>query len=88
LNRPTGTIVTDNAALAANTGVGFTFFNSVIEVNDIVLISHIGGGTVSGYNFAALPAPGFANMTIRNITSGSLSESLILRFIVIKSVNA
>jgi hypothetical protein len=89
LNRPTGIIVTDSAALAANTGVGFTFFNSVIEVNDIVLISHIGGGTVSGYNFAAFgTAAGFTNIAIRNITGGSLSEALTLRFIVIKSVNA
>ena len=88
LNRPTGTIVTDNAALAASTAVGFSFFNSVIEVNDIVLISHINGGTISGYTFTALPGPGFANMAIRNITSGPLSETLTLRFIVIKSANA
>ena len=89
LNRPTGTIITDNAALAPNIPVAFTLFNSVIEVNDIVLISHITGGTITGYNFLAWnTASGSVSIAIRNITAGSLSETLTLRFIVIKSVNA
>lgn len=88
LNRPTGFIVTDNAALAANTAVTFNLSNSVIEATDIVLVSHVSGGTLGSYNFATSPAAGNANIVIRNITAGSLSEALTLRFIVIKSVNA
>ena len=88
LNRPTGIIVTDNAALAANTAVTFNLSNSVIEATDIVVVSHISGGTLGSYNFAVAPAAGNANIVIRNITAGSLSEALTLRFIVIKSVNA
>lgn len=88
LNRPTGIIVTDNAALASATAVTFNLSNSVIESTDIVLVSHISGGTLGSYNFAVAPATGNANVTIRNITAGSLSEALSLRFIVIKSVNA
>jgi len=88
LNRPTGIIVTDSAALAANTAVTFNLSNSVIEATDIVVVSHISGGTLGAYNFAVAPAAGNANIVIRNITGGSLSEALTLRFIVIKSVNA
>lgn len=88
LNRPTGIIVTDNAALAANTAVTFNLSNSVIEATDIVVVSHISGGTLGSYNFAVAPAAGNANIVIRNITAGSLSEALTLRLIVIKSVNA
>jgi len=88
LNRPTGIIVTDNAALAANTPVTFNLSNSVIEATDIVIVSHISGGTLGSYNFATAPAAGNANIVIRNITAASLSEALTLRFIVIKSVNA
>jgi hypothetical protein len=88
LNRPTGIIVTDNAALAVDTAVTFNLSNSVIDSTDIVLVSHISGGTLGSYNFAVAPATGNANVTIRNITAGSLSEALSLRFIVIKSVNA
>ena len=88
LNRPTGVIVTDNAALAAATAVTFNLSNSVIEATDIVVVSHISGGTLGSYNFAVAPAAGNANIVIRNITAASLSEALTLRFIVIKSVNA
>lgn len=88
LNRPTGTIVTDNSALNANTAVTFNLSNSVIEAADIVVVSHISGGTLGSYNFAVAPAAGNANITIRNITAGNLSEALTLRFIVLKSVNA
>lgn len=88
LNRPTGIIVTDNAALASATAVTFNLSNSVIQATDIVVASHISGGTLGAYNFAVAPATGNANIVIRNITAGSLSEALSLRFIVIKSVNA
>jgi hypothetical protein len=88
LNRPTGIIVTDSAALAANTAVTFNLSNTVIEATDIVVVSHISGGTLGSYNFATAPATGNANIVIRNITAASLSEALTLRFIVIKSVNA
>jgi len=88
LNRPTGIIVTDNAALNANTSVTFNLNNTVIEATDIVVVSHISGGTLGSYNFTVAPAAGNANITIRNITSGNLSEALTLRFIVLKSVNA
>jgi hypothetical protein len=88
LNRPTGIIVTDNDALAANTAVTFNLSNSVIESTDIVVVSHISGGTLGSYNFAVAPATGNANIVIHNITAGSLSQALTLRFIVIKSVNA
>ena len=88
LNRPTGIIVTDNANLAANTAVTFNLSNSVIGAEDIILVSHIAGGTLGSYNFAVAPAAGNANITIRNITAGALAEGLTLRFIVIKSVNS
>lgn len=88
LNRPTGIIVTDNANLAANTAVTFNLSNTVIGAEDIILISHIAGGTLGSYNFAVAPAAGNANITIRNITAGALAEALTLRFIVIKSVNS
>ena len=88
INRPTGVIVTDNAALAANTTVTFNLGCTVISNTDIVLISHVSGGTQGAYVISAWPSTGFANISIRNITAGSLSEALTLRFIVVKSVNA
>jgi hypothetical protein len=88
LNRPAGQIITDNAALAANTNVIFNLINSVIENNDIVVVSHVTGGTPGSYNFAVTPGGGNASIVIRNLTGGSLSEALVLRFIVFKSAIA
>ena len=88
INRPTGVIVTDNAALAASTTVTFNLGCTIISNTDIVLISHVSGGTQGAYVISAWPSTGFANISIRNITAGPLSEALTLRFIVVKSVNA
>ena len=87
LNRPTGTVVTSNASLAANTTVTFTLINTVIESADIVIVSHISDGALGSYNIASEPLAGKVNIIIRNVTAAALAEALTLRFIVLKSVN-
>jgi hypothetical protein len=89
LNRPTGTIIINNAALAANTSVLFNLNNSLIQVNDLLLVTHITGGTIGAYNINAYIVGDFiGGIWIRNITSGSLSESLTLQFMLLKSATA
>ena len=88
LNRPTGTIVTSNSSMPGQSTVLFNLSNTVIESTDIVLITHISGGLLGGYNISATPANGNADIWIRNITNSSLAEELTLRFVVIKSVNS
>jgi hypothetical protein len=89
LNRPTGTIIINNAALAANTSVLFNLNNNLIQVNDLLLVTHISGGTVGAYNINAYIVGDFiGGIWIRNITSGSLSESLTLQFMLLKSAIA
>lgn len=88
LNKPTGQITLNNAALAADTTVSFVLTNSVIEANDILVFNHISGGSPSLYTFNAQSAAGSATINVRNITSGSLSEAIVLSFAVIKAVIA
>ena len=87
LNRPTGHIITSNAALAANTTVSFTMINSVIKTNDIILISQIFPIlSLASYNITATSlGDGSCIIAIRNLTAASLSEALELRFIIIGS---
>jgi hypothetical protein len=87
LNRPTGTIIINNAALAANTSVFFNLNNNLIEANDLLLVTHISGGTVGAYNINAYTLGGgfIGGISIRNITASSLSESLTLQFMLFKS---
>jgi hypothetical protein len=88
LNKPTGQITLNNAALAADTTVSFTLTNTVIEANDILVMNHISGGTAGSYLLNAQSAAGSASINVRNITTGSLSEAIVIAFAVIKAVIA
>jgi len=88
LDKITGTITLSADSLGANTTVSFTFTNSTIAATDIICLQHQGNGTFGAYNFAAAPGAGSATIYVRNITSGALVENIIVRFAVIKSVNA
>lgn len=88
LNKATGQITLDGAALNANTGVTFTFTNSTIAANDILVFNHVSGGTIGAYNFNAVASSGSAVVTVRNITSGALTETPVVSFAVIKAVTS
>jgi len=88
LNKSTGQITLDGAALAASTTVSFTLTNSVIEAGDILIMNHISGGTAGSYLLNAQSAAGSASINVRNISLGSLSEAIVIAFAVIKAVTA
>lgn len=88
LDKATGEITTDSALLNSATSVSFTLNNSAIAATDHVLVSHISGGTLGAYGITATPGAGSAVITIRNLDSSNLSESLVIKFTVIKSVTA
>lgn len=85
LNRPTGQIIMNNAALAANTSVVFSLVNSLISANDLVLVCC--GPGPSGVNYRielADIAAGNAQIRVSNITGVSLSDSVVINFAIIK----
>lgn len=88
LSKPTGQITLNNAALTADTTVSFVLTNTVIEANDILVMNHISGGTAGSYLLNAQSAAGSATINVRNITTGSLSEAIVIAFAVIKAVIA
>lgn len=88
LSKLTGLITFAADALASQTTVSATWTNTFIAATDLVLFTHVSGGTLGAYNIACLGAAGSATIYLRNITGGSLSEAPVFRFVVIKSVNA
>ena len=88
LNTVTGIVTMNNAALAADTTVAFTLTDSAIDATDAVVVVHESGGTIGAYSFGATGASGSVVISVHNLTPGSLSEAIVLRFVVIKSVNA
>ena len=88
LNKATGQITLDNASLAANTSVAFTLTNSTIAAHDILVFNHVSGGTIGAYNFNAVASSGSAVVTVRNMTSGALTDAAVVSFAVIKAVTS
>lgn len=88
LNTACGAITMNNAALAAATIVSFTLTNSAIAITDVLALNHISGGTVGAYTLNAQAGAGSAVINVRNNTAGSLSEAIVIQFVVIKGVNA
>lgn len=88
LNKSTGEITMNAAALAADTTVSFTLTNSAIAASDYVMAQHVSAGTSGAYNCTVLAADGAATINVRNITAGSLSEAIVLKFVVFKATTA
>lgn len=85
LNKPSGEITMQNTALAAATTVQFTLTNSTISARDVLLLNVVGGVTTgASYNLDATCSAGSAVISVRNITAGSLSEAIVLRYVVIR----
>jgi hypothetical protein len=85
LDSPSGQITLNGAALAADTTVSFTLTNSSITANDVLILNHLSAGTAGSYLLNAQAAAGSASINVRNITSGSLSEAIVIGFAVIKT---
>jgi hypothetical protein len=86
LNKPTGQITMNNAALAAGATVSFTFSNSLVSATDMLLMTVSNGTSYSVENYAV--SAGVAQVRITNITGGSLSEAAILNFALIKGATS
>ena len=86
LNKPTGQITMNNAALAAGATVSFSVFNSICGQNDVAV--------VSAYNNANYRVTVLYNKNIEfaiqvtNTTGGSLSEALVINFAIIKGATS
>ena len=86
INNRAGTITMDNADITAGSEVGFVVTNSVVGVNDVIIVS-IGAAaaTASAYTTTVNEvADGSFVITISNATGGTLSEAILLNFVVIK----
>jgi len=88
LNKKCGTVTLNNAALAADAIVSFTLTNSTIAATDVVVLNHSSAGTAGSYALNAQAAAGSASINVTNISAGSLSEAIVIRFAVVKAVTA
>jgi hypothetical protein len=89
LNTMCGQITTAADSLAHTAIVSAVWTNSKIAATDVVIINHKSGGTIGAYVFNVSCGAGAATLYItNNETAGSLSEALVLSFVVIKGVTS
>lgn len=85
LNKLAGNITLNSSAVAGGAIVSFTLNNNQIEANDIIYLQHQGVGTFGAYTLSGRTATGNAIISLRNNSASSLSEAIVIKFIVIKS---
>jgi hypothetical protein len=84
LNKSSGQITMNGAALAGNTAVTFTLTNSLISAKDVIVLNVGSVGTAGAYTtYVSSLAAGSAVLTLRNLTSGSLSEAVVINYAII-----
>lgn len=88
LNKPTGQIIMNNAALAAGASVTFTFNNSLLIAEDLIGLTMEWNLTTS-YRFEhAAVGVGSSLIRVTNISGISLSEAVQIKFSIIKGAVA
>ena len=88
LNKLSGQITTNAAALAAGASAAFTLTNSQIAASDTVLVTIASGATSGSYVVQVeATAAGSCRIQLRNVSAGALSEAVVLNFAVIKAAN-
>ncbi len=89
LDKRCGQITMNAAALTAASEVSFTLTNSVIAATDVVMVCISSGATAGAYNVQCdAVAAGSCRISVGNMSSGSLSEAIVLNFVVIKAVTS
>lgn len=92
LNKPTGQITMNNAALAAGASVTFQFSNNLITTVDALILTidaySITGIPTEKYSVAGSALASGANITLKNVSAGSLSEELRINFTIIKGATS
>jgi hypothetical protein len=86
LNKTTGQITMNNAALAGGATVAFQVNNSLVATSDNVIVT-VGG--FSNYSLSVyIGSAGNFTCKVTNTSGGSLSEALIINFAVIKGATS
>lgn len=87
LDKAAGQIVMNAASLGATSNVTFTLTNSLISLNDVLILNVAAGATAGAYNcWVSSLAVGSATITVRNISASPLAEAVTINFALIHCV--
>lgn len=88
LSKLSGAITLHAANLATLTIVSLVLTNTLIEAGDQLQLNHQSAGTLGSYLLNGRCAAGTATIDVTNITAGTLGEAIVIRFNVLKGLQA
>ena len=89
LSTNSGQITMDDAALSDGAEATFAVTNTEVAATDVVIAVHGSAGTAGAYVVAAnTMASGSFNVTVGNVSGGSLGEAIVINFVVIKGASS
>ncbi len=89
LNKPSGQITMNAEALAAGASAYFLLANTSITNTDAIAHNLVSGLGVNNYRVETVYViPGQVKFRVTNISGGSLSDALIIQFIVLKGATS
>ena len=89
INAASGQITMNNAALADAAEVTFTVTNSEVAATDVIVLNHGSGGTAGAYWLCvSTVAAGSFKISVGNLSGGSLSEAIVLNFVLLKGASS
>jgi hypothetical protein len=85
LNKSAGQITMNGASLNTLTNVTFTLTNNLITAKDVIIINVASANATAGaYNaWISSMLAGSCTITLRNITTGTLSEAVVINYAII-----
>lgn len=89
LNAESGQITLNGAELAAAGEATFQVNNSKIAATDVVVCNHSSAGTAGKYLVQANSiAAGSFKITVANVSTGALSEAIVVSFVALKGASS
>lgn len=88
LSKLCGNITMFSAAQAAAALVTFTLTNTLIAATDVLIVQHISATNGGSWGFSTVCGSGSATISIKNITTASITSATPLRFFLLKGVTS
>ena len=89
LHKLAGRITTHTAALAAGAEVTFVVTNNTVAATDVPVAAISSGGTAGSYDvIVSVVGAGSFSLSLTNLSTGSLSQAVVINFVVIKGASS
>jgi len=89
LSTNSGQITMNGAALGDDTEISFVVTNTNVAATDVVIVNHGSAGTNGAYVVQASEiGSGTFEVSVKNVSGGSLSEAIVINFVVIKGASS